>query len=266
MCSVIIARNMDDKWPVMLAANRDEMIDRPWLPPARHWSDREEVIGGLDELGGGTWLGLNDSGVVATILNRKHTLGPADGKRSRGELVLEALDHPDANAAAEALSELNGEAYRPFNLLIADNRDAYIVTGLDQPVVRIAPVPEGLSMITHADRNDTDSSRIGHYLPLFEGAPLPDPSADDWSAWSNLLADRRVGGVADDPRAAMNIGTDIGFGTSSSVLLALPAMDQLDVLPVFRFSPGRPDEVEFSAVGDLRSAKDAALQQVIASE
>ena len=32
-------------------------------------------------------------------LNRKGTLGPATGKRSRGELVLEALDHAEARAA-----------------------------------------------------------------------------------------------------------------------------------------------------------------------
>ncbi|MEM6903205.1 MAG: NRDE family protein [Pseudomonadota bacterium] len=266
MCSVIIARNMHPHWPVMLAANRDEMLDRPWRPPARHWPDRPDVIGGFDQLGGGTWLGINDSGVVATILNRKHTLGPADGKRSRGELVLEALDHADASAAVEALADLNGQAYRPFNLLIADNRDAYVLTGLDQPIVRIAPLPDGMSMITHADRNDRESSRIAYYLPKFEAADLPDPDQQNWQGWANLLADRRSGAATDDPGSAMNIETNIGFGTSSSVLLALPAMEILDQPPIFRFSPGRPDQVEFHDVADLRSAKDAAMQQIIASE
>jgi len=68
---------------------------------------------------------VNDDGVFAAILNRPGTLGPADGKRSRGELVLEALDHAEAKVAAEALTDLDPDAYRPFNLIIADRYDAF---------------------------------------------------------------------------------------------------------------------------------------------
>ena len=102
MCTVIIHRRADHDWPLILAANRDEMIDRPWLAPARHWPDRPEITAGQDSLAGGTWIGINDHGVVAAILNGHGALGPAEGYRSRGELPLEVLDHADAAAAAEA--------------------------------------------------------------------------------------------------------------------------------------------------------------------
>ena len=82
----------------------------PALAPARHWPDRPHVRGGLDVAGGGTWLGLNDDGVVAAVLNRRGTLGPEPGKRSRGELVLEALDHAEATRAADALRALDPAA------------------------------------------------------------------------------------------------------------------------------------------------------------
>ena len=82
-------------------------------------------MAGLDVQAGGSWLGINDHGVVAGVLNRTGTLGPAAGKRSRGELVLEALDHATAAAAAQALSDLDPNAYRPFNLVIADHREAF---------------------------------------------------------------------------------------------------------------------------------------------
>ena len=104
MCTVIILRRPDHEWPVIIGANRDEMNNRPWKPPARHWEDRPDVIAGLDETAGGTWLGVNEDGVVAAVLNRFGTLGPAEGKRSRGELPLEALDHADAVDAAQALA------------------------------------------------------------------------------------------------------------------------------------------------------------------
>src|ERR671934_2012679 len=102
MCSVVILRRPGHDWPVLLAANRDEMNDRPWLPPGRHWPERPWVVAGLDQQAGGSWLGLNDHGLLAGVMNRAGSLGPAAGKRSRGELVLEALDHADALEAAKA--------------------------------------------------------------------------------------------------------------------------------------------------------------------
>ena len=131
MCSVIILRRPANDWPLMIGLGEltnyigDELNTRPWKPPARHWPDRPEVVAGLDELAGGSWMGVNDQGLAVCILNRFGTLGPQDGKRSRGELVLEALDHADARDAANALSRLEPSAYRTFNLVIADNRDAF---------------------------------------------------------------------------------------------------------------------------------------------
>lgn len=174
---------------MILAANRDEMIDRPWRPPGRHWPDRADVVAGRDELAFGTWLGINDTGVVAAIMNREGSLGPDPDKRSRGELVLEALDHAEAAAAAAALGDLDGRAWRPFNLVVADCREAFFVRhhGGAKPEVRA--LAEGLSMITSHDPNDRASARIEHYLDRFIAAAPPDPDADDWAAWQTLLAD-----------------------------------------------------------------------------
>src|SRR5579864_3854826 len=150
MCTLVILRRPGHEWPLLLAANRDEMIGRPWRAPDRHWSDRPEVVGGLDELAHGSWLGLNDHGVVAGILNRFGTLGPAPGQRSRGELVLEALDHADARDAATALTALDPRAYRPFNLIIADNHDAFWLCHADprgKAPIGVHEIAPGLAMI-----------------------------------------------------------------------------------------------------------------------
>ena len=69
MCTVVILRRPGHDWPVLIGANRDEMAGRPWEPPGRHWLDRENVVAGIDLLAGGTWMGMNDEGVVACILN-----------------------------------------------------------------------------------------------------------------------------------------------------------------------------------------------------
>ena len=82
MCTLVILRRPDHAWPLLFAANRDEMLERPWRPPARHWPDRPDVVAGRDELAGGTWLGVNDHGVGAAVLNRIGSLGQTTDKRS----------------------------------------------------------------------------------------------------------------------------------------------------------------------------------------
>ena len=161
MCSIIILRRPGHAWPLLIAANRDEMLDRPWDPPGRHWPDRPEVVAGRDRLAGGSWLGRNDHGVIAAALNREGSLGPSEDKRSRGELVLEALDHADAAAAAEALSAVAPDAYRSFNLVIADNRDAFLVANRARTgLVGCDEIPPGLWMLTSLELNDRSNARI----------------------------------------------------------------------------------------------------------
>jgi hypothetical protein len=247
MCTLVILRRPGHSWPLLIAANRDEMVDRAWQPPARHWSDREDVVGGLDELAGGTWLAVNDHGVAAAILNREGSLGPTIDKRSRGELVLEAVDHPDAAISAAAMAQLDGSAYRSFNLIIADNRDAFWVRGTEQPAVEVFEIPEGLHMITSRELDDTESVRIGRFLPRFRAAAEPDVDVGDWSAWESILA-TRLHSSDEDPRETMCIVTDRGYGTVSSTLVALPSAELPDAETIWRFAPGRPDTTPYEHV------------------
>jgi hypothetical protein len=281
MCTVVLLRHPQARWPLLLAANRDELRSRPWRPPARHWPDRPGVVAGLDVLAGGSWLGVNDDGVVAAVLNRVGSLGPAGGKRSRGELVLEALDHADAAAAARALVDLDPDAYRSFNLLVADARDAFWLrhagglprfgfrdssgawrevdtpwvpreerpepggkgkAAVRSPAIECRALPEGFSMITARDLNDATSARVRHYLPLFERSSPPDPGADQWSTWIELLGQRAAPGA--EPEDAMTIVTDGDFGTVCSTLVALPAFGA----PIMKFAAGTADLAPFETV------------------
>jgi hypothetical protein len=246
MCTVVILRRPDHRWPVLIAANRDEMSGRPWQPPARHWRDRPNVVGGRDELAGGSWLAMNDEGVVAAVLNRMGTLGPQMGKRSRGELVLEALDHADAVEAANALVHLEADAYRPFNMLLADNRDAFWLRA-DGQSLRAFPLAEGITMLTALDSNDVADPRIRAFLPRFRDATVPDPDDGQWHAWQALMASTAPRGLA-DREAGLTFQLDNGFGTRSSALIALPAVDYPEIEPVFLFAPGPPDQMRYRPV------------------
>lgn len=251
MCTVVLLRRPDSKWPVLIAANRDEMQSRAWSPPGRHWPDRPDIVAGRDELAGGSWLGVNDHGVVAAALNRTGSLGPATDTRSRGELVLDALDYADAADAAQALSGLDPRAYRTFNLVIADNRDAFWLCNRSGASAIVAnEVPTGISIITSQDLNDPTAPRVASFAQRFKAAPTPAPETGDWDAWAALMG-TRLGALDDAPDEAMCIASEHGFGTVSSSLIALPVSEP-GARAVWLFSAGQPDRAPYEPV-DLTS-------------
>jgi uncharacterized protein with NRDE domain len=247
VCTLIILLRPGQDWPVLIAANRDELRGRPSAPPARHWPDRPEVVAGLDVEAGGSWLGCNDHGLVAAVMNRTGTLGARPGKRSRGELVLEALDHAQADAAAGALADLNPQAYRPFNLVVADPRRAYWLRHGGEGAVRVHPVPPGLHLLADTELDDPDHPRIKANRPRFQAAAVPRPELDDWGGWRALLAGTEVpGGLG--PDAAMVQDRPDGFGTRSSALIALRAYPGHDGAVRWLNADGRPDCTGFVPV------------------
>ncbi|MCA8931652.1 MAG: NRDE family protein [Rhodospirillaceae bacterium] len=251
MCTVILDRRPDADWPIVLAAIRDERLSRTWRSPARHWPDRPEVTGGLDDASGGSWMAMNDAGVVAIVVNRRGTLGPAPGKRSRGELVLEALDHADAVAAATALADLNPEAYRPFNMVVADNRDGFWIANRAESRVAVMPLPEGLSLLAADELNDPASPRDRFRARLAMG-PRPDPARDDWHAWLEVMA-LSEHDPQDGPLGGMTVVTDRDYGTVCASLVGLPApgliaADGTPAEPVWLFAPGRPGDGDWQRV------------------
>ena len=237
MCTAVILHRPGHTTPIVLAANRDERVDRPWDPPAAYWPEYPGTIAGRDRSAGGTWMGINDRGVVAAVLNRSGTLGPVLGKRSRGELPLLALAHSTAQLAAEAIAGLDAGLWRGFNLVVADRTGAIFLRGAGHGHPLPIPLSAGVSMITAHDPNDQESPRVARHLARFRAARPPEP--DDWEDWRAILADR--GGTAGEQ---INVDPRGGFGTVCSSLVTLSA----DGAPVWLFAAGAPHLAEFRPV------------------
>ncbi len=162
---------------------------------------------------------------------------------------------PMPRDAAAALAQIDPRAYRPFNMIIADNRDAYWLRHADPSGrLRVAarPLGAGLAMIAAGDLDESETPRLRRYRPRFAAAPAPDPGNGDWGAWEALLADDQTT-PQDGPAGAMRFMTERGFATVSSALIALPAAARAGVRPVFRFRAWQPEPTPWREVGDSLS-------------
>ena len=120
MCLIAFAIGASQRWPLVIASNRDEFLERPTLPLAKWRSDLgHEIISGRDLRAGGTWLGVTPSGRVAFLTNVRET-SPQSAPFSRGQLVMQWLEAGnDVASFAQALERDNG-AYGGFNLVVGD--------------------------------------------------------------------------------------------------------------------------------------------------
>jgi hypothetical protein len=241
MCTVILLHRPGHAWPVLVAANRDEMLDRAWDPPGPWWPHLPMVTGGRDRLSGGTWMATNRAGVMAAVLNRPGSLGPTPGKRSRGELPLLALREATAAAAASAIAALPAGEWRPFNMVVADRHGGIFLRGEGRGRPEALPLTPGLSMVTALDPNDLASPRTARHLPRFRAAPAPDPAVADWAGWEALLADDSIAVTRAD---TLRVPPTDGFGTVCASLLAIAADGGLD----WRFAAGPAGAAAFRLV------------------
>lgn len=83
MCLIALAHRATERFPLVLAANRDEDHERPSIA-ADFWSDHPEVLGGRDAVLGGTWLAINRHARFAAVTNLR---GAVRRSKSRGFLV-----------------------------------------------------------------------------------------------------------------------------------------------------------------------------------
>src|SRR6187431_411276 len=101
MCTIALLIDVVAGAPIVLAANRDELYERPTRPPEILVAS-PRIAGGVDALSGGTWLAVRADGRFAAVTNQRVLARPPPGLRSRGLAVLglAAAEDPDALAAA----------------------------------------------------------------------------------------------------------------------------------------------------------------------
>lgn len=150
MCVILLFFHVHPRLPLVIAANRDEYYARRSTGP--DWLlGSPRVIGGRDLQAGGTWMGVSATGFFAGLTNLR-TLGPPEpARRSRGELVIQALGIGSVSAVETWIGASDARATNPYNLVFGDARELRIATargGDAHPSV--SRLGAGLHVITNA--------------------------------------------------------------------------------------------------------------------
>jgi uncharacterized protein with NRDE domain len=214
---------MVDPYPVIVAANRDEHYDRPSAPP-RLWSTEPKILAGKDLLAGGTWLGVNEHGLLVGILNRRSNNDPDQltETRSRGLLCLDLLSLKSA-AAARAFVGGQKEAYQPFTVVFVDPTEAWTAYNMGREI-KTHRLNEGLHVYSSAAQFDVPSEKLDRaheqFAQIITGLG---PNCGDRSAWVRslgaVLGDHTLGNDSNDPREAICVHGDISGTVSSTIIL-----------------------------------------------
>ena len=253
MCTALLS--IEPGLPTLLVGVRDELVDRAWEPPGRHWPDRPELIGGRDLKAGGTWLAVApEQRRACCVLNARGQQAPLASRRSRGELPLAAAD-------GQRLDQEQLPDFDPFHLLTVRPDQAF-VQSWDGATCTERELPPGLhfavnsgwasdlrSVPPSAEGNGRalELARIAHFLPKFTATARPDPQpgqpvAAAWGDWLTLI---NGDGLATDDDRALILRRDLGdgriFGSTSISLVALwPGTETPGVRYDFTAKPGDP--------------------------
>jgi uncharacterized protein with NRDE domain len=210
MCTLVVALRHFAGSPLVVAANRDERYARP-SSPIGPWAG-EPFVAPRDDAAGGTWLGLNASGVFVGVTNRFGV--PKDELReSRGTLVVEALRARSARELHAALATLSPARFNAFHLLYADVHDAF-VTWSDGSSLGQQELGAGTHVVTERSLGGDDRARtelLRERLLALDVTRPPEPDA--------IQALMRIHGST-HPLAGTCIHVpEIGYGTKSSAVL-----------------------------------------------
>jgi len=238
--------------PLIVAANRDERLDRPAVPMTVLRKSDPRILGGRDELAGGTWLAVNEHGVVAGLTNQPSADGRDPAKRSRGELPLAFAKYRTAADAVAAVSaELDPTAYNPCWMLVGDRESLFFVGISGESVAEVEQLAPGLHVLENAPLHPI-SAKAAFVRSLITDA-LPAQRMDDASAMMSALRS-----VLGDHRPAVLEPTDAmgrvwpasvsaacvhaeGYGTRSAMIVSVPAA-AVGAAPVVTVADGRPCE------------------------
>jgi uncharacterized protein with NRDE domain len=246
VCLLVVAFRVVADTPLLVGANRDEKLARPTTVLTALNKRNPRILGGRDEHSGGTWLAVNQHGVVAALTNQP--LGDAKDltKRSRGELPLAMAHEPTAARAAERLLQ----QHRPddFNgswLLVGDRTSLFFIdfTGLVEPTA--VALPPGVHVLENKALGapSVKTTRTLELLTELDADPGRATATLERALGDHCLPEQVMPADDEAPRVVPNCVHLEEYGTRSACTLRIGA--SAGACPILRVADGPPCTTPF---------------------
>lgn len=144
MCVLFLAVNQHPHFPLIIAANRDEIYARP-TTSSQFWPSHPDILAGQDQEAGGTWMGITRSGYFSALTNIRAPSQPRIETRTRGELVSQYLQETPSNAEFSQRLRHNRQRYRGYNLIFGHWQDLQVYNNYNDQVLAASAGFYGLS-------------------------------------------------------------------------------------------------------------------------
>lgn len=248
MCLLVVVSRVVESAPLVVGANRDERLERPATTMTVLQAGSPRILGGRDELAGGTWLAVNEHGLVAGLTNRPAPEGRDPSKRSRGELPLALARHVTSDDAVEDFVEcFRPTDFNPASLLVGDRRSLYSIDMAgDRPDVK--ELPPGVHILENLSLGDP-SQKVDHVRQLL--GPLGGARTTTTALVNQLQRVLGDHSLPSPETVSACVHTD-SYGTRSSIIVSVPARE--DAVISVSVADGHPCTAAFSdATGLWRS-------------
>lgn len=175
MCTIIAIKGRHPRFPLVVAANRDEFYARPSTAP-QLVHEHPRAVAGVDLAKGGSWMGANEHGLFVAVTNQRSSRGADPRLSSRGEIVLEALRKRSVSEVLALLEGLDAREYNAFNLMFGDAETLYVGYARDARAIELEPLADGISVLANDRMGSPEFPKSERALAL--AAPLADAPWD----------------------------------------------------------------------------------------
>jgi uncharacterized protein with NRDE domain len=233
MCLLVLAWRTHARYPLVVAANRDEFHARP-AAPLTAWPDIPGVVGGRDLLASGAWFAVASDHRVGIVTNFREFGRQRRSAPSRGGLIPAYLS--GAAPPGEYLQALEADApgYAGFNLLLADRDSLWYASNRSDQFAR--ELPPGIYGLSN-EFLDTPWPKLvrvrARFEDLLRSADSADPEALTGSLFA-MLADRETAPPDTLPpgdltpewarKLSAPFVLDGGYGTRCSTVLTISGL------------------------------------------
>lgn len=224
MCSIVVLHEVHEKYPLIIAANRDEKYDRPASIPQCVQAVPNVAWAPIDDVSKGTWIGVAAGGWFAGLTNQDEE-APSDTALSRGPVVMDCVRLSNHRLVTKRLIEVDAPKHNHFNMVYGRHGSLFLCKVHGEKQMTVDIIGPGITVITNDTVSSFYSRKESRATVLASFVNENDDERTIIEKLGKMLADHDF---HPEPCMSMCVHDDKnGFGTRSSSIILMSKDDDV---------------------------------------